>query len=796
MKVIRKNTKEDMKLLLSLGRNYSGEDFMLTFRSGRYGVTTYVCSYINGIYTNCEMADDTHVLCLLDNHNLPCGLLSVEVKVCMPDTQMPDGDYKICDTRLVEAIGEDGNPYHIEFTQGASDAISTPEMVWNLLGPVLRGKPGTVGEDQIQGIVVAVMDNLGGIIVPEAPKDGKQYARMDGSWHEVDAMTEDERNKINNAVQPDAIADMETKEHASNTYQPKGDYQPKGEYATSEELSELSKDIAAEFGGKQDTITDLDAIRSGANKGATALQPVEGKQLTTEDFTTALKEKLEGLSNYDDKAVRELISSLSNAIDMLTGTADTTAAIDTFNEIIAFLGTFQNTDNLASVLSALKADVEQWVEGKNYLTEHQDISGKVDKEDGKGLSKVVDAKVVDDTLHITKEDGTELEFQGGGGGGGLSNETVNITVTSDVDGIDVSGIELDVAIDGVKSVVTTDSEGKATFVAEALSEYVITPPYIDRCDPVKPIKRYAGRETREISIVYLPEAEHVETVRFTAYKWIGRVRGAFEGLSVTITYDEETREFITDANGDFSAEIPYGKEYTIEVLTPDGFYVYGGQTSWTRIASEVIYRKIVSLSDVAFEDVGIFLVANDGVQYTREEFVESGRDGSDIVMFRISDAELFRTGNTFGIDLDDITNRSMQSLQWANSNIQFTSYPNGQSSSGLDRTIKLINEGLSRNITTFAASYCYDKQFTLGDTQLQGFLGAVFQHLALVENESQLNALLKLVRPSATKNFSNILGTNRWTIDQTSANGAFYVARTVTITNKSFSDAVLPFYAF
>lgn len=434
MKVIRKNTKEDMKLLLSLGRNYSGEDFMLTFRSGRYGVTTYVCSYINGIYTNCEMADDTHVMCLLDNHNLPCGLLSVEVKVCMPDTQMPDGDYKICDTRLVEAIGEDGNPYHIEFTQGASDAISTPEMVWNLLGPVLRGKPGTVSQDQIQGIVVAVMDNLGGNIIPEAPKDGKQYARMDGSWHEVDAMTEDERNKLNNAVQPDAIADMETKEHASNTYQPKGDYQPKGEYATSEELSELFKDIAAEFGGKQDAITDLDAIRSGADKGATALQPesmatvngqsltgggnieikpegggyvkpaegipasdmteavrtslgkadtaiqpVEGKQLTTEDFTTALKEKLEGLANYDDTEVRGLITAVSNAIDALTGAADTTAAIDTFNEIIAFLGTFQNTDNLASVLSALKAEIEQWVEGKNYLTEHQDISGKADK---------------------------------------------------------------------------------------------------------------------------------------------------------------------------------------------------------------------------------------------------------------------------------------------------------------------------------------------------------------------------------------------------------------------------------
>lgn len=41
---------------------------------------------------------------------------------------------------------------------------------------------------------------------------------------------------------------------------------------------------------------------------------VSGKQLSTEDFTTVLKTKLEGLNNYDDSNVRKLISQKQDTI--------------------------------------------------------------------------------------------------------------------------------------------------------------------------------------------------------------------------------------------------------------------------------------------------------------------------------------------------------------------------------------------------------------------------------------------------------------------------------------------------
>ena len=138
---------------------------------------------------------------------------------------------------------------------------------------------------------------------------------------------------------------------------------------------------------KQDKIEDLDAIREGASKGATALQSVpseyvteseltnkgyattsalddkvdkvSGKQLSTEDFTSALKTKLEGLSNYDDTELSEALSTLRGDFDKLVS-GDTTTAIKTFNEVIAFLDGVQDTQDLSSII----ASIEQQIAGK------------------------------------------------------------------------------------------------------------------------------------------------------------------------------------------------------------------------------------------------------------------------------------------------------------------------------------------------------------------------------------------------------------------------------------------------
>ena len=138
-------------------------------------------------------------------------------------------------------------------------------------------------------------------------------------------------------------------------------YQPKGDYATKDEIPSLDgyateawvegKHYLTEhqdISGKQDVIADLETIREGAAKGATAIQEHQ-------DISGKL-DKTEAAETYQPKG------------DYLTSETDPIYTADKPN--LALKSEIPSLDGYAT---------EEWVEGKNYLTEHQDISGKLDK---------------------------------------------------------------------------------------------------------------------------------------------------------------------------------------------------------------------------------------------------------------------------------------------------------------------------------------------------------------------------------------------------------------------------------
>ena len=143
-----------------------------------------------------------------------------------------------------------------------------------------------------------------------------------------------------------------------------------------------------EVNAKQDAISDLVTIRENASKGATALQSVpseyvteteltnkgyattsalntglsgkvdkvSGKQLSTEDFTTALKDKLNGLSNYDDTTISNAVSSLQTQLNTLVS-GNPSTAINSFNEIIAFLEGITDSEDLESIIASIEQQI-------------------------------------------------------------------------------------------------------------------------------------------------------------------------------------------------------------------------------------------------------------------------------------------------------------------------------------------------------------------------------------------------------------------------------------------------------
>lgn len=103
---------------------------------------------------------------------------------------------------------------------------------------------------------------------------------------------------------------------------------------------------------------------------------VEGKQLSTEDFTTLLKTKLEGLTNYDDTELQTKIDALKVRLDTILDSENTTTVIDTFQEIEAFLQGVTNTETLTGLLQEMKSEIVAMIPS-NYVTTdtNQTITG-------------------------------------------------------------------------------------------------------------------------------------------------------------------------------------------------------------------------------------------------------------------------------------------------------------------------------------------------------------------------------------------------------------------------------------
>lgn len=129
-------------------------------------------------------------------------------------------------------------------------------------------------------------------------------------------------------------------------------------------------------------------VKSGGNYSAlvsqivalarqTMVEAQAGKGLSANDFTDALKAKLEGLSSYDDTEVRSLITAINGRLDTILGDGASTA-IDTFNEIEAFLTGITDTQTLTGLLQEQKQTITAETDNK--------LANKVDKVTGKGLS--------------------------------------------------------------------------------------------------------------------------------------------------------------------------------------------------------------------------------------------------------------------------------------------------------------------------------------------------------------------------------------------------------------------------
>ena len=166
-------------------------------------------------------------------------------------------------------------------------------------------------------------------------------------------LTPEQEEKLNNAVQ---TADYNADKEAQSAID-------EGQNAAIEGLS-------GNLEGKQDKINDLDAIREGAGKGATAIQSETDPVWNADKGNYYTKVETDGLVN-EAKASAASAMSVASSAEGIASTANSKAD--------EALGKLETKADKGEIPSLNGYATEQWVGEQGYLTEHQDISGKLDK---------------------------------------------------------------------------------------------------------------------------------------------------------------------------------------------------------------------------------------------------------------------------------------------------------------------------------------------------------------------------------------------------------------------------------
>lgn len=277
----------------------------------------------------------------------------------------------------------------------------------------------------------------------------------------------------------------------------------------------------------------------------------------------------------------------------------------------------------------------------------------------------------------------------------------------------------------------------------------------------------------------------------------------YAGGKATVRYMENDYPLTAGSDGKCSIEIPAGAHYRVTIAKVDGLYVRNRHYVYEY---DAVQQKRVLLVQYHSVQTGLFIVAQDGREFTFEEWKSSGRNPEDAKMVKIVTKELVENNGVFGILLDHIALRNYGANQmWASAQVEFKSIPlNGNAADqpyyydGLTATQLVIQEGDEQNVGTPAADKCWGMKTIFDDAvEHQGFLGTTCQWQIVKNNSEAIDEILLYVRPNATYTLASLWSQFKWTITQYSAAYSWgFVSSPGYGHHKTNSTIVLPFYAF
>lgn len=393
------------------------------------------------------------------------------------------------------------------------------------------------------------------------------------------------------------------------------------------------------------------------------------------------------------------------------------------------------------------------------------------------------------------------------------DENVSVACYTDVEGVSTAGLVLNVYINEntVPQQYTTDSNGLAAFKVTKGLRYDIVFPDIEGCAPIGRLSYTAALQTRGIEVTYhetIVAAQEKVTISFMRFPenttWNGGE--AYPDGVARVTIDGVETVYNADSNGQAQFFVPIGKEYRVSIDKPADLHLITGAYSATYTADRAARVIPVSFHPYLSD---ILIVDKDGGEWTYDGFIASGKDVSEGVLLHIATEELLAVGCDFFMSVDvmayrkfDTDKTEIRTMPWAAQRVQFTSIPlDGNDASqeyyydGFTATNLIVQEGLSRGITTDCHTRTLRETYALGVTTLQGFTPSTGQYAPLIANYTYINDIITFLRPDGdvVNKFWNF---NKGTSTQQSATYAYYVSSYVQSLNKNIGSYFAPVCAF
>ena len=392
---------------------------------------------------------------------------------------------------------------------------------------------------------------------------------------------------------------------------------------------------------------------------------------------------------------------------------------------------------------------------------------------------------------------------------GNAAETVNVTITSSVDGINTNNMKFNVFLNNgtIPTSYITNAQGKASFQVERGSTYKIVFNTYGNAQPINPVQHTALFNSRDVNVEYIAIPISVEESEKVDVQVAKLVDGNYVNqvdVTVVCTINEQSVEYTTNDEGIVTFYVPYGQSYTVAVNNFDDYYVLANN-NYRQYTACMAYRYI-SFKLAPFK-TGAVLIDRQGNKYTLNEWKLANKTKEDTIA--IGFGSLHTNGKvSFCVRPNDLINLQnntvLPSMEWCSQNILFESIPINMNNNtdkyyydGQTATHLIIQEATEKEVDVPIFQWTVTQTLEINGQILNGFVPSIGQEQIHVYFKDQIKQILEYLYDSsiAETYVNNLTNVQRWTAAQNNNADAYIYTNASSSSQKQILYISIPFFA-